>query len=110
MTDDLRAVGSSVLFRLFNADGSLDREMLEIAARCGHKESNAADMEKALELSAAGWSPEIEKQHTPHPFTGSVDVMSWYWRSPPKRQGWKGRRYLSTNQAWDALKKHTLWH
>lgn len=90
---------------IFNKDGTIDREMLDIGAQALHKESNDAEMEKALELSAAGWTPEIEKQHTPHPFTGSVDVMSWYWRRPPRRQGAKGRRFLSTNQAWNALQR-----
>ena len=94
-----------LMTRIFAEDGTIDREMLDIAAREGHKQRNDADMEKALELSAAGWTPELEPQHTPHPFTGCVDVMSWYWRRPPRRKGSKGRRYLSTNQAWNALKK-----
>lgn len=98
-------LGSSAGFSIFNDDGTIDREMLDIAARASHKESNEAEMEKALELSAAGWTPEIEKQHTPHPFTGNVDVMSWYWRRPARRKGSKGKKYLSTNQAWNALKK-----
>ena len=89
----------------FNEDGTLDREMLEILSRQDHQERNAQDMEKALELSAAGWTAEIEKHHTPHPFTGSVDVMSWYWRAPSKRPGKKGRKYLSTNQAWNAYQR-----
>lgn len=101
---------SSAVFCIFNADGTIDREMLDIAARAGHKESNDAEMEKALELSAAGWSPEIEKHHTPHPFTGNVDVMSWYWRRPARRKGQNGRRYLSTNQAWNALRRDMQNH
>ncbi len=90
---------------LFNPDGTVDREMLEILARKGHKESNDAEMEKALELSAAGWQAELGPGHVPHPFTGSVDVMSWYWRRPPRRKGSKGRLFLSTNQAYMALKR-----
>lgn len=88
----------------FNADGTVDRELLEIGARAEHKKQNDEEMEKALELSAAGWTPEIE-HHTPHPFTGSVDVMSWYWRRPSRKKGQKGRRFFSTNQAWNALQK-----
>jgi len=89
-------------FDIFNADGSVDTEMLSLAARHCHKQGNEAEMEKALKLSAAGWKAEIHPQHTRHPFTGCVDVMSWYWRSPPKRKG-NGRLYLSTSQAFNAL-------
>jgi hypothetical protein len=88
---------------LYNPDGTIDREMLDLCARHSHQQSNQAEMEKALALSAAGWTAEITPHHTPHPFTGSVDVMSWYWRSPPKGRSKKGRRYLSTNQAHTAL-------
>ena len=90
---------------IFNEDGTIDRDKLNIGARALHKEINDREMEKALELSDAGWTPEIEEQHTPHPFTGNVDVASWYWRRPARRKGQKGRRYLSTNQAWNALKR-----
>jgi hypothetical protein len=93
------------MIQIFNEDGTIDMEKLKISAMALHKEANDAEMEKALELSAAGWTPEIEKHHTPHPYTGSVDVMSWYWRRPARRKGQKGRRYLSTNQAWNAYKK-----
>ena len=103
--DEGGRVASHALFCIFNDDGTIDREKLDIAARASHKESNDAEMEKALELSAAGWTPEIEKHHTPHPLTGNVDVMSWYWRRPARRKGQKGRRYLSTNQAWNALNR-----
>ena len=90
---------------IFNEDGSIDREMLEIGARACHKESEDAEMEKALKLSEAGVTPEIEDHHSRHPFTGNVPVMSWYWRRPPRRKGQKGRFFLSTNQAFNALKK-----
>ena len=30
---------------------------------------------------------------------------SWFWRRPPRKKGSKGRRYLSTNQAWMALRR-----
>lgn len=61
-------------------------------------------MEKALELSAAGWKAELH-DHTPHPYTGNVDVMSWYWRGPPIGNRKQGKLFLSTNQAYNALKK-----
>ncbi len=81
--------------------------MLTIAAMADHAKAERAEMEKALQLSAAGWKAEIQKHHTAHPFTGNTDVMSWYWRRPARRKGSKGRLYLSTNQAWNAMRKET---
>lgn len=92
-------------FNIFNDDGTVDMEMLNIAARAYHKESNDAEMEKALQLSAAGWQAELGPGHSPHPYTGCVDVMSWYWRRPAKTKGRKGRRFLSTGQAWNAFQR-----
>jgi hypothetical protein len=92
-------------FNIFNPDGTVDHEMLQIAARHYHKASNDAEMEKALVLSEAGWTPVLDEAHTPHPFTGSVDVMSWYWRRPPLGRKKVGRLFDSTNQAFNALKK-----
>jgi len=92
---------------IINPDGSLDREMLDILAKASHQEREKKDMEQALELSAAGWQAEIQPHHTPHPFTGNVQVMSWYWRRPARRKNQKGRLYLSTNQAWNAMKKQS---
>ncbi len=89
----------------FNPDGTLDREMFDLLARASYQESEKKDMEQALELSAAGWQAEIQPHHTPHPFTGNVSVMSWYWRRPSKRKGKPGRLFLSTNQAFNALKR-----
>ncbi len=90
---------------LYNADGSPDHEMLDLLARAGHIESAKRDMEMALTLTAAGWSAELTSAHLPHPFTGNVPVMSWFWRRPPRRPGKPGRRYLSTQQAFNAYSK-----
>jgi hypothetical protein len=103
MTEQERSEASR---RIWGEDGkSFDREMLDIYARAAYKESNDAQMEKALELSAAGWAPELHDGHTPHPFTGQVSVMSWYWRRPGKRPGKPGRLFRSTDQAYNALKR-----
>ena len=61
-------------------------------------------------LLQAGWRfelPEIVNHNPPkhdwsHTFT---EPWQWYWRSPPKRAGSKGRRYLSTSQAFNALQR-----
>lgn len=102
MTDEERDTWNR---RIYGEDGkSFDSEMLDIAARKCFAESESRQMEKALELTAAGWTAETPN-HTPHPFTGSVQVMSWYWRRPSRRPGKPGRRYLSTDQAWNAYQK-----
>lgn len=91
-------------YSIENPDGTIDQEMLIYLSRAAHKNYNNEDMEKALQLSEAGWQAEIKEHHIPHPYTGCVDVMSWYWRSPPKRKNSKGRLFLSTSQAWNAFK------
>ncbi len=53
---------------------------------------------QCLDLWAAGWTSEV-----PNPKYGPCQSMSLYWRAPSKRPGKLGRRYLSTNQAWNAL-------
>lgn len=54
------------------------------------------DREQADTLIMAGWRFEL-------PATRNPDIFQWYWRSPPKRKGSKGRKYWSTNQAYNAL-------
>lgn len=49
-------------------------------------------------LMAAGWKFEIPSQSGTEPW-------QWYWRRPPRRKGTKGRLFLSTNQAFNALKR-----
>jgi hypothetical protein len=54
------------------------------------------DRAQADALILAGWRWELPKIDNP-------DIFQWYWRSPPKRKGSKGRKYWSTNQAHNAL-------
>ena len=95
-------------FYLYNPDGTIDREMLDLAARHYHQLSNQAEMQKALELSRAGWVAQLGPAHSPHPFTGAVDVMSWYWRRPSRSKGRNGRLFLSTGQAYNALARDSI--
>lgn len=73
------------------------RMLLDLLARASFEESESLDLDQAMELWAAGWKSES--------VTPNSQVMSWYWRSPPKRKGSKGRQYLSTNQAWMAFRR-----
>lgn len=59
-------------------------------------------------LLSAGWRyelPEIVNHKEGEPSHMETEPWQWYWRSPPKRKGSKGRRYLSTTQAFNALKR-----
>jgi hypothetical protein len=62
-------------------------------------------------LLKAGWSfelPEIVNRKDNEPVsTLSSEPWQWYWRSPPKRKGSKGRKYWSTTQAFNALKRQS---
>lgn len=92
-------------FKVFDEHGNCDHEMLDIAARESHRMRNDAQMEKALELTSAGWVPFLHEGHSPHPFTGQVDVMSWFWRRPPRRPNSKGMVFRSTDQAFNHMLK-----
>lgn len=74
------------------------REFLDLLVVGGMELRNEKDMEKAIELWLAGWTSE-----KPAPTTSQV--MSWYWRRPPRTKKRPGRRYLSTDQAYNAMKK-----
>lgn len=79
-----------------NADGTVDKQKLAIEGERMRREMNERDWQQAADLWAAGWTAE-----TPH--ATQQDIMSYYWRRPGKRKGKKGRLFLSTNQAHNAL-------
>lgn len=54
------------------------------------------DRAEADTLILAGWRFELPAIQDP-------DIFQWYWRSPPKRKGSRGRKYWSTTQAYNAL-------
>jgi hypothetical protein len=59
---------------------------------------NCANIDANIQVSAllaAGWRFELPGDDS--------EPWQWYWRAPPKRKGSKGRKYLSTNQAHNAL-------
>ena len=58
-----------------------------------------AEAERQLhKLLAAGWTFEI-------PHESATEPWQLFWRAPPKRLGKLGRKYLSTNQAFNAFRK-----
>lgn len=82
--------------RLFAGD-KVDHEALRLLAEEGLRERRDHDFEKAIELWMAGW--------TSHPVRKKSEIMAWYWRRPPIPPRKKGRLYLSTDQALNALRK-----
>ena len=58
-------------------------------------------MKEVDALLLANWKFELPQTRDPEPF-------QWYWRSPPKENRKKGRLYLSTTQAFNAMKKEKL--
>lgn len=70
-------------------------------------ELRANSMPQVDALIAAGWKfelPEIVNRKEGETRMGT-EPWQWYWRSPAKRKGSKGRKYWSTNQAFNALQK-----
>lgn len=58
-------------------------------------------------LLQAGWRYElpevVNRKDDKPPSKLDSEPWQWYWRSPPKRKGSKGRKYWSTQQAYNAL-------
>lgn len=78
--------------------GQDEGSLLVMVGKAGREEMNEKDMEQAIELWLAGWTSEL-------PNKTQTDVMSWYWRRPPRVAGKQGRLFLSTNQAHRAMRK-----
>jgi len=75
-----------------------DPRNLELAAHQAKLDSREAAMHQVEALMAAGWRFEIVSESGTEPW-------QWAWRSPPKRANSEGRRYASTQQAFNALTK-----
>jgi hypothetical protein len=61
-------------------------------------ESRMSTLPQVDALLAAGWKFELPAVHDSEPW-------QWYWRRPARRKGSKGRLFLSTNQAFNALQR-----
>ncbi len=72
-------------------------DLLGRFSRQCRRESEKIDKGQAWDLINSGWRM--------FPQSDDAAIMSWYWRSPPKRPGSDGRLYRSTNQAWMALQR-----
>lgn len=82
--------------------------LLALGARADAEARSIRDMEtQGLALYAAGWTSEVPDsyKHNSKAFWRQCPTMSLYWRAPSKRPGKPGRKYLSTNQAYNAMMK-----
>ncbi len=84
------------------------KRLLECLAVKGRMDRDDNDMEQALELTEAGWIVEESEylmRTKPKNIWEKPAVMSWKWRRPSLSSGKPGRLFLSTNQAWRAMKR-----
>lgn len=89
-----------------NADFVITPEMLEETKL----ESRRACMPEVDALIAAGWLfelPEIVNRKEGDPPRMETEPWQWYWRAPKKGNRTQGRKYWSTTQAYNALKRQT---
>lgn len=93
--------------------GRDEESLLSLLACAGREERDARDMEKAIELWSHGWTSELPESYTTKEAIEAAKtdmwrrcaVMSFYWRRPPRTKSRKGKRFLSTDQAYNALRK-----
>lgn len=81
--------------------------LFALSCRAMRQQQDVKDMEQAYELWGAGWTHEVPEpfQHNYKDFWRQCPVMSWHWRAPSKRLGKPGRRYFSTQQAFNAMQR-----
>jgi hypothetical protein len=77
----------------------MTREEIEVLAEEVKLECRRDSLPQVDALLAAGWRFELPGVRD--------EPWQWYWRSPPKRAHSKGRKYLSTNQAFMALQRQS---
>lgn len=93
---DHRAIGECLLSD--DSPPEQKRKLLVLMGKGFREESNQKDLEsQAIPLWLAGWTSE--------PGTPPRDVFSWQWRAPAKGKRTQGRKYLSTQQAFNAWGK-----
>ncbi len=71
--------------------------VLDFLAEKQRAKAYRKDAEQVYALLAVGWTFEIPSVWS--------DPLSFYWRAPPKGKRALGRRYLSTNQAFNAMNR-----
>lgn len=91
-----------------NLDDEQGRRLLDFCAEVTALRCDQEEMEKALELTSAGWEAQKpERVPAGDTIWHQVRVMSWYWRRPARTKTRPGRLFLSTNQAWRAMRRES---
>lgn len=83
------------------------RTLFDLTVRAQFEKRNSIDSHdgaQCLALWQAGWTSENANPASAG-FWGQAQLMSLYWRAPSKRPGKPGRRFLSTNQAFNAMQR-----
>lgn len=86
----------SLAHYIVNGNAEISRQAMHIGCQCTMLESREAALPQVDALMAAGWTFELPDVSGPEPW-------QWYWRRPARRKGKKGRKFLSTNQAFNAM-------
>jgi hypothetical protein len=77
---------------------------LDVLAEEAKLDSRRASWPQVDALLDAGWKFELPEIVNGYKNT-ETEPWQWYWRRPAKRKNSKGRRYHSTNQAYNAMMK-----
>jgi len=79
---------------------AMRKQVLSAGANAVKLEARNECMPQVDALMGAGWLFELPAIQDPEPW-------QWYWRRPSKVKGKKGRLFMSTNQAYNALMRGT---
>lgn len=93
-------------FRQVTNDTCANIPLIDLLGLAEMQKRSQRDFEQqAIPLMLAGWTSEVPNPTNRKDPWLQCQTMSLYWRAPSKRAGKPGRRYLSTNQAYNALLK-----
>jgi hypothetical protein len=80
--------------------------LFDLVVKAQFERRNLKDFEEqAVPLMLAGWTSEQVNPTNSKDFWRQTQVMSLQWRAPSKRPGKPGRKYLSTTQAFNAMRR-----
>lgn len=87
---------SEGLIKSLLPDHYTDEEWTDLVEAQRH-EANMGCMHQVDALLKADWKFVVDDR--------DLELWQWQWRRPPRRRGSKGRLFLSTNQAYNALQR-----
>lgn len=87
------------------ADFGCDKAAIAVLAEAAKLECRRDDVTQCDALILAGWKFVLPELVNPDMRKFESEPWQWYWRRPARRKGSKGRLFLSTNQAYNAMRK-----